>query len=173
MTYSGGKKSWQILLRTGAVQDDQEKHFNVKAGYCTGFHYQTENLIQSKFWNNRLWDQMWLYSQGLLEEDCRKLIYEAVKRVQNHYWLNFNASDVGKVHSYDNEEKQHFERLETIKQIAYGSFGSIQLPSSVQRTGGRLLSPKVFQLIQQKEEELRDRPIGNQDKEEFVKSEKS
>ena len=48
------------------------------------------------------------------------------------------------------------------KKIAYRSFGRIQLPSSVQsETGGKMLLFIVFQRIQQKEEELRDRPIGN------------
>ena len=41
------------------------------------------------------------------------------------------------------------------------------------KTGGRLLLFKAFQRIQQKGEELRDRPIGNYDFEKFVKSEKS
>ena len=41
------------------------------------------------------------------------------------------------------------------------------------KTGGRLLLFKAFQWIQQKGEELRDRPIGNWEKEKFVKSEKS
>ena len=62
-----------------------------KTGYCTGFHFQKESLIQRRFWNNGLWNQMWVCGQELLEEDCWKLGYEAVKRTQNHYWLNFNA----------------------------------------------------------------------------------
>ena len=41
------------------------------------------------------------------------------------------------------------------------------------KTGGRLLLFKAFQRIQQKGEELKDRRIGNQDSEKFVKSEKN
>ena len=39
----------QILLRTGADQDDQGKHRYAKTGYCIGFHFQTESSIQGKF----------------------------------------------------------------------------------------------------------------------------
>ena len=41
------------------------------------------------------------------------------------------------------------------------------------KTGQRLLLFKGFQRIQQKGEELRDRPIGNQDREKIGKAEKS
>ena len=41
------------------------------------------------------------------------------------------------------------------------------------KTGGKLLLFEAFQPIQQKGEELRDRPIGNQESEKFVTAEKS
>ena len=63
--------------------------------------------------------------------------------------------------------------LSANKQIAYRSFVSIQLPSSVQSDNWwKNALIYSFSADSTEGEELRDRPIGNQNKEMLVKSEK-